>query len=160
MTWWRRQRIPLIALAVALAATIGVHVWLDVLPTRSGETTSVAPGAIADIAGQHVELTSTRWDELDGPDGMRVLSVSLAASGGENATACGSLTLTDTTTGRVWVDGGPLLDERPDRDQSTCAAESGSYDVLAVFVLPDDAAGPFELDVPGDGEIARFRLEP
>lgn len=161
MTWWRRQRAALIALAVAVVACVGVHVWLDVLPTmKTEEVTAVASGQSADLAGQRLSLTSTRWDEFDAPEGMRSLSVLLTASGGPDAGLCGSTTLTEPSSERSWLDGRSLLDVPSESGESTCTSESDSYDVLAVFVVPDDTAGPFELDVPGDEGVVRFSLEP
>lgn len=161
MTWWRRQRTSLIALAVAVAACIGVHVWLDVLPTvKDEEVAAVASGQNAETAGQQLSLISTRWDEFDAPEGMRSLSVLLKASGGPDAGLCGSTTLTEPSSDRSWLDGRSLLDVPSESGESTCTSESDSYDVLAVFVVPDDTAGPFELDVPGDEGVIRFSLEP
>lgn len=161
MNWWRRQRTALIALAVAATTCAGVHVWLDVLPTLEDEdVTMVAPGRSADLAGQQLSLSSTAWGEFEAPDGMRSLSVLLSASGGSDASICGATSLTEPATGRVWLDGRSLVDVPYERGESSCTVESGSYDVLAVFVVPDDAAGPFELDVPGDGDVARFVIEP
>lgn len=161
MTWWRRQRSALLALALAAVVCIGVHVWLDVLPTMNdAPVTVVAPDQSADIAGQRISLTATRWDQFDAPDGMRTLSVLMKASGGADAAMCGATTLTEPSTDRVWRDGRSLLDVPHESGEPTCTSESGSYDVLAVFVMPADAAGPFEFDVPGDGSTVRFELTP
>lgn len=161
MSWWRRQRTAFIALGAAAVAVVGVHLWLDALPTvREDDVAVVAAGASAEIAGQRLSLESTAWDEFDAPEGMRTLSVLLSASGGDDVSICGATRLTEPATGRVWLDGRSLLDVPRDRGEPSCTVESGSYDVLAVFVVPDDAAGPFELDVPGSGETARFLIEP
>lgn len=161
MSWWRRQRAAFIALGAAVVAVAGVHLWLDALPTvREGDVTIVAAGASSEIAGQRLSLESTAWDEFDAPAGMRTLSILLSASGDEEASICGSTRLTEPSTDRVWLDGRSLLDVPRERGEPSCTVESGPYDVLAVFVVPDDAAGPFELDVPGSGETARFLIEP
>lgn len=161
VTWWRRQRAALLALAISLAVCAGVHVWLDVLPTvRDDAVTLVAPGQSGELAGQRLSLTSTVWGEFDAPAGTRSLSVLLRASGGTDAALCGATRLTEPATGRDWLDARSLLGVPRDRGESTCTAESRSYDVLAVFVVPDDAAGPFEFEVSGDGETVRFVLAP
>ena len=160
MSWWQRQRVPLIALGAAIVAAVGVHVWLDVLPTFDpDEITTVQPGQSVEVAGQTLSLTSTRWDEFPAPESMHTLSILLKASGGADASLCSATSLTDPATGRVWVDGRSLLDERPEIGESTCTEESGSYDVLAVFVVPDDTTGPFEFDVPGGDVTARFLID-
>lgn len=161
MTRWRRQRTALIALGVAAMACVGVHIWSDVLPTmRDDAATVAAPGQTVEIAGQNLSLGSTTWNEFDAPAGMRSLSVLLRSSGGEDASICGATSLTEPSTGREWLDGRSLLEVPRERGESSCTVESRSYDVFAVFVVPDDAAGPFELDVPGDGDIVRFSIAP
>lgn len=162
MSWWRRQRLPLIALAAAALAVVGVHVWLDVLPasTRSSQTITVADPE-ADIAGQTIRLDSAMWSEFDAPDGSRTLSIRVDARTGTGATTCGTFSLTEVDGGRTWENARTLLDVPTDAGERACLEESGPYGILAVFLLPADAEGPFWFDIPGDdGEIARFSVEP
>lgn len=166
MSWWRRQRLPLIALAVTAVAAIGVHVWLDVLPasTRDAQTITMAEPAIdpqAEIAGQTITLGSARWSEFDAPEGSRTLSIRLDARAGAEATACGTFTLTEVDGGRVWENARAVLEVPSDAGERGCLEESGPYGILAVFLLPAAAEGPFWFDIPGNGdEIARFPAEP
>lgn len=163
MSWWRRQRTALAALAITAVATVGVHVWLDVLPaheTQAQTMTHVADGDSAEIAGQKMSLQSARWDEFEAPEGMRTMSVRLRAGGGDDATWCQDFTLSEVQGGRVWLDARSELDVPFDAGESSCREEPFSYDILAVFLVPEDAAGPFFFDVPGDtSEVARFTIE-
>lgn len=163
MNWWRRQRVALIALAVAAAATVGVHVWLDVLPamqTQAQAITYVAEGESVEIAGQRISLQSARYDEFEAPDEMRTISVRLHAGGGDDATWCRAFTLTEAHGGRVWLDARSALDVPYDAGESSCRDESFSYDILAVFLLPEDVGGPFYFDVSEDAsEATRFTIE-
>lgn len=159
-SWWRRQRVPLAALLVAAAAVVAVHLWLDVLPATSGDPSTIdAVDGSAEIAGQTLSLDSARWDEFEAPDGSRTLSIRIASGGGADATTCGLFTLSEADGDRVWSDARSALDVPFDAGESYCQEASGPYAMLAVFLLPDDARGPFVLEVPGDGEVARFPVE-
>ncbi|MDQ0642757.1 hypothetical protein [Microbacterium murale] len=164
MSWWRRQRIALTALAVAAVATVGVHLWLDVLPsiqTQTKTVTDVAEGENVEIAGQTMSLQSARFDEFKAPSGMHTVSVRLNAGGGAESTWCQAFTLSETQGERVWLDARSELDVPYDAGESSCREESFSYTILAVFLIPDDAVGPFHFDIPGElGEVTRFTVEP
>jgi len=149
MTWWRTQRFALVALVVAAAAAIAVHVWFDVLPAAPKSTqVQDAEEGRAEVAGQTLRLDSARWDEFEAPAGSRTLSIRIdARAEGESAA-------------RVWTNARSVLDVPYDEGESGCQKESGSSVILAVFLLPDDADGPFVLDIPGTDEIARFPIEP
>ncbi len=159
-SWWHRQRVALIALLVAVVAVVGVHVWFDVLPASTDDTAMIdARNGSAEIAGQSLALDSARWDEFDAPAGSRTLSIRVESGGGSDATACGLFTLAEAEGARVWSNARSVLDVPFDAGESFCQEESGPYVILAVFLLPDDAEGPFVLEIPGDGEVARFPVE-
>ncbi|MGW8483143.1 hypothetical protein ACWGJP_08375 [Microbacterium sp. NPDC055903] len=162
MTRSRPQARGLIALAVATVAVVGVHVWLDVLPVVEAERKTVieADGPVA-VAGQELSLTGARWDEFEVADGSRSLSIRMRSSGGADATMCGLFVLREPGGGRSWLDADDLIDVPYDEGEPSCIAESAPYEILAVFLVPDDADGPFVLDVPGEGDVvARFDIEP
>lgn len=162
MTWWRRQRIPLLALAVAALAVVGVQVWFTVSPalTRTAQTTQVVESD-AEIAGQTIRMASVRWDEFDAPSGSRTLSVRLGSDGGADAAACGPFVLTEPSSDRSWQESTSILDVPYDDGERSCVAESAPYDILTVFLVPDDADGPFFFDIRGpDKMTARFVIEP
>lgn len=162
MTWWRCQRLPLTALAVASVAAIGVHLWMEalpLLPRMARDTTTVE--ASAAIAGQTLTIGPVEWEEFDAPSGSRTLSIRLDASGGADATACGVFSLTEPSTGRVWENARSALVVPYEAGESGCRDGSAAYEILAVFLLPDDAEGPFAFDVPDtEGMIARFVISP
>ena len=161
MSWWRRQRAPLIALLVTAIAAVGVHVWLDVLPTSAARTPAIVEvEQRGEIAGQTISIDSVRWDEFDAPAGSRTISVRLDATGGKDATYCGELTLAEVDGARVWLDARAEFDVPSDAGERSCLEESLPYDILTVFLLPDDAVGPFHLDIPDGDRITRFSVEP
>lgn len=161
MSAWRRQRRSLAALLVAAVAVVGVHVWLEVLPaTRAEPPVIVAEEGRATVSGQELDLSGTRWDEFDAPAGTRTLSVRLDAAPGADAAGCGGLTLAEVRGDRVWVDARSDLDVPGDAGESFCQEDSGPYRILAVFLLPQGADGPFVLEVPGEDGVARFDVIP
>ena len=158
--WGRRQRVALVALLAAAVAVVGVHVWFDVLPAATDDTAVVeARDGSADIAGQSLALDSARWDEFDAPAGSRTLSIRVESDGGSDAKTCGQFTLAEAQGDRVWSNARSVLDVPYEAGESFCQEESGPYGILAVFLLPDDAEGPFVLEIPGDGEVARFPVD-
>lgn len=162
MTWLRSQRIALMALMFSAIAVAGVYLWLDVQPVteRNSVTIIAAHDGVAEIAGQELALESARWDEFSAPDGSRVLSIRMSASGGPDATTCGAATLSEPNGGRTWLDADDVIDVPYDSGLSRCTDESAPYGIISVFLVPDDADGPFVLDVPGERHVvARFVIE-
>lgn len=161
MSWWRRQRAAVIALVIAAAAVVGATVWLDVVPSIRPTDRVIEAESTVEIAGQTLELGPTEWGEFEAPDGSRTLSVRLSSTGGADASVCGQAMLTDTDTGRTWVSSRTGLDVSYEDGESSCTIEASAYRILLVFLLPQDADGPFLLDIEGsEADLARFVIEP
>lgn len=161
MSWWRRQRRALIALAIAAVAMLGATVWLDILPSIRPTDRVIEAESTVDIAGQTLTLGPTEWDEFESPEGSQTLSVRLASTGGSTADRCGQTTLTEIDSARTWLSSRDDLDVSSDEGESSCVAEPASYRILLTFLLPDDADGPFLLDIEGsDNDLARFHIDP
>lgn len=163
MTWLRSQRVALTALVVSASAVAGVYLWLDALPVFEKESVTIteASDGTAEIAGQELVLESARWDEFPAPADSRVVSIRLRSSGGAEATSCRAFTLTEVEGSRTWLDGDDVVDVPYEEGESSCIEESAPYDIVSVFVVPDDAEGPFFLDIAGDGDVVvRFLVEP
>lgn len=160
MSWWRRQRASLIALVAAGALTLGAHVWLDVLPAleTSSPVPTVQDGAV-EVGGNELELDSVRRDEFEAPDGTSSLSVRLYARSAADAETCGSFTLTEVEGGRVWLTDRGALDAWTEDDETSCREGTDGYRILAVFLLPEDAGGPFWFDADVADEVVRFRID-
>ncbi|WP_146008166.1 hypothetical protein [Microbacterium aurantiacum] len=165
MSWRRTHGRALAALLVAATATVGVHLWFDVLQAGGPEERArILAEGTTEIGGHELTLISARSDEFEAPAGSKTLSVRLDARSDVDAAPCGSITLTETSGKRSWIVAQSDVDTSSDADardaEATCGAGSPFYRILSVFLLPDDATGPFWLDVPvGVGEIARFRVE-
>lgn len=160
MSWLRRQRIALLALAVAIVAVVGAYLWLDVLPGIRPSDRVIEAESSADVAGQTLSLSGAEWREFEGPEGTRSLSVRMTSSGGPQAGSC-TISISEPSTSRTWLSSRDGLDVPYDEDERSCTIEGSAYRILAVFLLPDDAEGPFVLDVEdGDHLTARFLVEP
>lgn len=160
MSWLRRQRVALLALAVAIVAVVGAYVWLDVLPGIRPAGRVIEADSTADVAGQTLSLSGAEWGEFEAPEGTRSLSVRMTSSGGPEAGSC-TISISEPSTSRTWLSSRDGLDVPYDEDERSCTIEGSSYRILAVFLLPDDAEGPFLLDVEdGDHVTARFLVEP
>lgn len=163
MTWLRTHRLALTALMFCVAAVAGVHLWLDVMPIaeRQEKTITVVEDDTIEIAGQELTLEDARWDEYPSPDGTRVVSVHMRGSGGPDSTSCGRVTLSEVHGSRTWLDADDVIDVPYDAGAAYCMNESEPYDIISVFLVPDDAEGPFFLDIDGeDRAVTRFLIEP
>lgn len=161
MRWWRTQRTALAALLIAAVAMVGVTVWLDVLPSIRPTDRVIEAESSVELSGQTLSLGSVEWGEFEASDGARTLSVRLSSTGGFDASTCGVSTLTEPDSSRTWVSSRASIDVPYDEGESSCIAESSSYRILLVFLVPDDADGPFRLDIEGsDDDLARFVIEP
>lgn len=162
MTWWRVQRRALIALLLCAAAVVGAYLWLDIQPGADVDDDRIVVAEdSAEISGQTVTLGSVEWGEFEAPEGSRTLSIRFRASGGPEAEICGPFSLTEERTSRVWLSSRKHLDVPYDEGESSCVTEAAPYRILLVFLLPEDAVGPFRLDIAGrDDDIVRFRIEP
>lgn len=162
MTWWRRQRIALCGLLVAALAAVGVHLWFDVLPAL--ETTGPAyatadEAGLVEAGGHRLALSSVTLAEFEAPPGSTTLSVRLHAASAEEAELCGTPRLTEAEGDRTWLDARGDVDVTSD-DERSCQDGSASYTLLTVFLLPDDATGPFWFDLPvGRSDVVRLRVE-
>ncbi|GAB3595760.1 hypothetical protein [Microbacterium tumbae] len=162
MTWLRSQRIALSALLFTVIAVVGVSLWLDILPVADQERVTVvrAEGDV-EVAGQELRYRAARWDEFAAPEGARSVSIRLHSSGGPDAALCGEFRLSEADGGRTWLDAHTELDVPYDAGAPYCQEESAPYEILAVFLIPENADGPFVLDIPGEDDVVfRFAVEP
>lgn len=159
MSWWRRQRTAAIALMIAAMVAAGT-IWLfEVVPSRDEPTvsTTVATTTVT-VDGNTIDPPTVRVDEFAGPAGTTTVSVRVPARSDADASSCGSFTLTERATGRVWVTAGSEVDVSDDDAERSCVPDSASYTILAVFLLPDDVSGLFWFDMTFDDTVVRFEL--
>lgn len=160
MMWWRMRRLALTGLLAATLAAAGMHVWFQTLPALEGSEPSVviSDGSV-ELGGHLLRVSSTRWGQFDAPEGSTTFSVVLDARSDQESALCGDIALAEANGSRVWLQAHRDLDATSD-DEWSCQEDSRFYGILAVFLLPEDASGPFWLDVPiGSSEVLRFRLD-
>ena len=173
-SWWRRNLVALIALAVLLpatAATIGWQEWYQYFGfgARASAAVEVTDGDTAELAGatwgpiRGGEITDVSG--LDVPDGTRLIAAGIPVDASIEGIGCDSPTLVEASTGREWrpVRSEIGLQYDPDEPERCLSEDAGEYELIVPFVVPDDAEGPFWVDVmPYDagGSFVRFSFEP
>ncbi|MEW2459359.1 hypothetical protein [Microbacterium sp. K41] len=172
-SWWRRNAVALVALAVlapVTAAAVGWQEWYQYFGfgARAVTAITVDEDASADLAG--AEWGPVRGGEIDDvsgldvPDGTRLIAVAVPVDASTAGIGCETPKLVERATGREWrpvrLEIGLLSD--PDEPETCLSAEAGEYELVVPFVVPDDAEGPFWVDVrPYDagGSFLRFAFE-
>ncbi|GAA5149556.1 hypothetical protein GCM10025768_12960 [Microbacterium pseudoresistens] len=138
-SWWRRNRVALIALALLVPLTFGVigaREWWTRFEDRPVFPSEVSVGEVtagAQWAGAEITDITARVDR-DVPEGTRVLLVRLDVEPLQDAVGCRN----------------PVLREL-DGEHREWSAASGSLmprGADAVTECPDDSAAPFELVIP------------
>ncbi|HWK78535.1 MULTISPECIES: hypothetical protein [unclassified Microbacterium] len=173
-SWWRRNAVALIGVAVLVpmtAAAIGWQEWYQYFGFGARAVT-----AIAVAEDDTVDFVGATWgpirggeiDDLTGldvPDGTRLLAAAIPVQASTEGIGCETPKLVEQSTGRIWtptrLEIGLLSD--PDEPETCLSAEAGDYELIVPFVVPDDAEGPFWVDVrPYDagGSFLRFSFEP
>lgn len=173
-SWWRRNALALVALALLLPATavaVGWQEWYQYFGFGARETTAVVVSAeettdLADaewgpVRGGEIEDVSG----LDVPKDTRLIAVAVPVDPGSKGIGCETPTLVEQSTGREWSPvraeiGLPWSADEPE----TCLSEqAGAYELIVPFVIPEDVEGPFWVDVrpyTGGGSFVRFEFEP
>lgn len=174
--WWRRNGAALVALAVLVPATalaVGWREWQEVYDDPSQYTRAVQPDAdgLIELGGAMLgPARSDTFTEADGfelPEGTKVVAVKIPVDNADldNPIRCWWPTLVEQSTGREWAEMSNELGLSGDPDSQTeCdPTPTGPYDIIVPFIVPDDADGPFWLDIDPDdskGAFARFSVEP
>lgn len=173
-SWWRRNRLGLVVSAVLLPATVFAvgwenwHLMYD-FGARPVDPIIVAEDDSAELVGASFgPVRSAVIEDLSGldvPDGAKVIAAAVPVDPGPKGVSCRRPTLTQQSSGRQWAlmrseIGVPY---NPDEPEFCSADELGDYELIAPFVIPEDAEGPFWLDVwPQDsgGMFLRFSIDP
>lgn len=173
-SWWRSNLVALVALVVlvpATATTVGYQEWYQHFGFGARAVTAVM---VPD--DESVERLGATWGPLRGgevqdlsgldvPDDTRLLAVAVPVDASAEGIACETPKLVEQSTGREWrpvrLEIGLLSSS--DEPERCLSAESGEYEMIVPFVVPDDAEGPFWVDVflyDSGGEFLRFSFEP
>lgn len=172
--WWHTNLAALIALVVLLpvtAATVGWQEWyqyfgfgtrsVTAVPVEEHETTELADAVWGPLRGGEI----TDAEGLNVPTDARVLAVGVPVAPSRTGIACETPMLVEQSTGREWR---PMRAEigvgYDSGEPETCLSEQVEpYELILPFVVPEDATGPFWVDVrpyDADGSFVRFSFEP
>ncbi len=181
-TWWHRNTVALIGLFVLLPVTLGVVNYND-----WKEYYLYSPSFAAPVSDDGtVELAGATWgpirasdiSDVEGllnPEGTRVIAVGIPVElHGDAVPSCSSPVLVEQSTGREWFEMRDELGFEYSADEPTfCVSaetdENGDplpvddYELLVPFIVPEDAEGPFWIEVaPLDAVplFVRFSVEP
>lgn len=175
--WWRCNRAGLIVLAVLLPVTVaaigGLPWWEDFssranVPATARGTETVTLDGSAYGPARATLVTDTTGLTAAIPANARLIAVSVPVTPDHKTKPqCFSPVLVEQSTGRRWAEMGLALGVPYDPDHSTsCATASnhqGPLEMITFYLVPQDATGPFWVDVDVIGarpEFARFSVAP
>lgn len=172
-SWWRRNRLALIALAVLIpgtAAGIGWHEWHQFygFEERPFQPIVVEPEHTAELVGATWgPIRGGEIEDISGfdvPDDATVIAVGIPVAAGTEGVSCAGPILVHQATGREWRTARSEIGLLSDSAEPELCLKSqkGDYELIVPFVVPDDVEGPFWVDVwpqEAGGSFLRFTLE-
>lgn len=164
--WWRRNALPLVAVAVLLPATFGVvgwNEWNDYFSGRPTQPVVAPPAASVEFEGAvwgpaEIEVVE-RGAELDAPVGSQVVMVAVPVDPGPDAATCLPPTLRESTGARrEWQDVTFEIGWSPPSGQLGSCAGTGTdpFTITVAFLVPLDATGPFAVELVSPEALPRF----
>lgn len=174
-SWWRRNALALVVVAVLIPATalvIGGRNWYEsygygnlpykpIMVEEKGDAEFVGATFGPVRSGLIEDLTG-----FDVPPDAKVIAAAVPVHTGAEGVSC-SVVLVEQKTGREWrpsrTEIGLMYD--PDEPEYCTTADIGDYELIVPFVVPEDAEGPFWVDVRSPGELSggsflRFSIDP
>lgn len=173
-SWWRRNLVALLALVVLAPATalgIGWHEWHQFYgyDSRPFLPTVVEKGGSAELGGATWGPVRTAVVDdtagFDVPEGTTLIAVGVPVDAGAEGVTCSMPRLVQQETGREWESVRWEIGLLPDSEEPEyCTVDdTGAYELLVPFLVPDDVEGPFWVDVwphSAGGSFLRFPVAP
>jgi hypothetical protein len=166
--WWRRNAVALVTAGVLLPITLGaiaLHERVD--SAGAWQDAVVAPGDSIEYAKATIGPATARFvDDAAAPVGTRVVQVTVDIDpNASDPIACLTPQLHELGgSQREWNERSYDLGRGFDEDLTSCSSdESSPYSLFLEFVVPEDAEGPFTVDVDaaeGWPVQARLQVEP
>ncbi|MGZ8804291.1 MAG: hypothetical protein ACXWZG_03190, partial [Microbacterium sp.] len=155
--------VSLAAIAVLLPVTVGVIAVNEWSAWDTGHATrpiTVAAGEAVTYAGATIGPAKAEFvDDPLAPAGTRVLSTTVLVEPGESPISCPSPHLRETGgAGRQWDEASLELERDFDTGRNTfCNSEMPiRYSLTLEYLVPDDATGPFEIEIESGDELPEF----
>lgn len=176
--WWRRNLVALCALVLLIPASVVViagNEWADYYLYRSTLPVDAQDDGTIDLGNavwgpvRSAEITDVSAFTV--PADVKVIAVAVPVDPHDELPTCMSPMLVEQSTGRQWSEarselGIPYSAEenatcRPAEDDESPSLEP--YELIVAFGVPDDAEGPFWVEVsPAEAmpRLARFSIDP
>lgn len=172
--WWRRNGIPLAAIVAIVAGVViigGDHVRRENALSGGIHPVVATADGVVELAGAKFSAATTDITLRFGspsppPEGTKVVTATVRVDTGSNRATCGTPVLREAEgAGREWADASDALGIPYASDEYRfCAPDFPRWFTLtARYVVPEDADGPFFVDVPvveAGFEFARLPVSP
>ncbi len=158
--WWRRNGWALVAIAVLVpggALAVSAH--------ETGELTGQRDAIVADadgrvaLDGAVIGPARAEFTPHDAaPSGTRVVTVTIPVNRHGTPLRCLPPVLQEATgKGREWAEASAQLGTAFSSDRLTsCTSDLERFALTLDYVVPDDASGPFVVDVVWADALPRF----
>jgi hypothetical protein len=161
--WWRRNAVSLVAIAVLVPVTVGavaVNEWSAHDLAHATKPITVQPGDSTIYDGAQIGPARADFTAAAGaPSGTRVVSATVLITPGEEPLSCVSPTLREVGGAkRQWNEASFELDREYDAEAKTScdSALPIRYSLTLDYLVPDDAAGPFAIELSTGDALPRF----
>jgi hypothetical protein len=161
--WWRRNAVPLAAIAVLVPVTVGavaVNEWSAHDVGHATKPITVENGDSTIYDGAQIGPAKADFTDVAGaPSGTRVVSATVLITPGEEPISCLAPTLRELDgAGRQWDEASFELDREYDAEAKTScdSALPIRYSLTLDYLVPDDAAGPFAIELSSGDALPRF----
>ncbi len=152
--WIKRNWIALATVAVLLPATalvVGGNEWRDYTSGRPVDPVLPDTAGQVSLGGSHFSLmdaTLMRPQPETLPEGVHAIEVTVHVEPASVGVSCSAPTLVEVSTGREWSEAS-LRIVGASLSQSLCAGPeiTDPYELRALYAVPEDAQGPFAIDV-------------
>lgn len=173
--WWRRNAVALGAIAVLTPVTFGAIAWegwqgyflyQNSIPVDVAEDDSID---LADTTWGPIrasEITDTTGFTV--PSDARVIAAAIPVDPHGELPGCFAPTLVQQSTGIRWPESRFQLGLLSSSEEPTSCVTgddvpTGPYELIVPFIVPDDAEGPFWVEVaptPAVPSVIRFAIDP
>lgn len=161
--WWRRNAVSLASVAVLVPVTVGViavNEWSDYDLGHATKPITVAVGETVMYSGATIGPAKAEFaDDPLAPAGTRVVSATVLVTPGSSPIACTTPVLREAGgAGRQWDEASFELDRDFDTERNTfCDSDVPiRYALTLDYLVPDDAIGPFAIEVESGDELPEF----